>query len=127
MKKLLTMLAIICAGAMCTLSTNAATYSEVISQTKPCAVLIYADWADDIQNTLSAFGTTASQNSAKYNFATLNIADEETKKFNKVYHIYPNLPYVLLFKDKGKVSRLLKRDCVESSSCFQEKLNLFAN
>lgn len=106
---------------------GAATFGEAISEKQPVAVLIYADWADDAQQVLQSFKTAELQYGGKYNFVTLNIALPETKEFNKSYHIYPNLPYVLFFKDKGKVSRYLTKDCVMNQSCFKEKLKSFAN
>ena len=102
-------------------------FEQAISQTKPMALLVYADWADDAQTVLQTFNATGLQYEGKYNFVTMNIASPDTKAFNKSYHIYPNLPYVLFFKDKGKVSRYLKKDCVLNASCFKEKLDFFIN
>ena len=102
-------------------------FSEALEQTKPVAVLIYADWADNAQNVLQAFQTQSQSYGDKYNFVTLNIANKETKDFNAKYHIYPNLPYVLLFKNKGRINRYLQKDCVLDKSCFTEKLNFFNN
>ena len=127
MKKLFTCLFLLATLAIYAPKSEALTFDEAISQSKPCAVLIYADWADDVQNITLNFKSKEQQYAKKYNFVTLNIADAETKSFNKMYHIYPNLPYVLLFRDHGKVSRLLKKDCVTTDSCFTEKLNLFVN
>ena len=50
-----------------------------------------------------------------------------TKEFNKKFHIYPNLPYVLLFKDGGRVSRYLQQTCILDDACFSERLNMFTN
>lgn len=105
----------------------AITFEEAIAQPKPMAVLIYADWADDAAGTVQAYNAMSQSYGDKYNFTTLNIASKETKAFNKMYHIYPNLPYVLLFKDRGKISRYLKKDCVMNSACFKEKLDFFTN
>ena len=65
--------------------------------------------------------------SPAYNFVYLDIASEDTKLFNQKYHIYPNLPYVLLFKDRGRISRYLQKNCINDEACFTEKLNFFAN
>ncbi len=127
MKKLLTILCLAGAVVFCTIKASALTFIEAVKLQKPCAVLIYADWADDAQDVMKSFKSKEQQWGSKYNFVAMNIADEQTKEFNKLYHIYPNLPYVLLFKDKGKVSRLLKKECVTTSSCFDDKLDLFAD
>ena len=106
---------------------HAVTYKEAISQSKPIAIVVYADWADGAQDVLKSFGAMELSHSEQYNFVKLNIASEETKLFNKTYHIYPDLPYVLLFKEKGKISRYLKKDCVTNDSCFEERLKFFLN
>lgn len=109
------------------LSAKALTYEDAINQQKPVALLIYADWADDAQKVFQAFTTKSQQYGDRYNFVPMNIASEQTKAFNKTYHIYPGLPYVLLFKDRGRISRYLKKDCILDNACFNERLDLFNN
>ena len=109
------------------LSASAITFEEAYQQTKPVAVVIYADWADGYDSVLQAFDSANAQFESKYNFVKLNIADKDTAFFNKKYHIYPNLPYVLLFKDRGRISRYLTKDCVLDKSCFSDRLNMFVN
>jgi len=109
------------------LSVNALTFEEAYMQTKPMAVVIYADWASGYETVLQAFESANEQFESKYNFVKLNIADKDTAFFNKKYHIYPNLPYVLLFKDRGRISRYLTKDCILDNSCFSDRLNMFAN
>ena len=60
-------------------------------------------------------------------FFNATIATDEAKTFNQKFYIYPNLPYVLLFKERGKVVRYLKSECVNDSSCFSNRLDLFNN
>ena len=127
MKKLTICLIFFSILILSSVRANAMGFSEAINQSKPAAVLIYADWADNAQGVVSAFNTQAGAYSDRYNFVQINIADNVAKEFNKTYHIYPNLPYVLLFKDKGRMSRYLKSDCVTQSSCFKEKLDMFLN
>ena len=106
-------------------SANALTYEQAMSQSKPVAILVYASWADDINTIIPAFNTMAQNYGDSYNFVLMDIADKSTKAFNNKYHIYPNLPYFLLFKDGGKISRYLKKDCILDSSCFAERLDFF--
>ena len=127
MKKIFVLFAILMLSAIRTNTVKAITFEEAFSQSKPIAVLIYADWADDYLETLKAFDEIEPQYSNKYNFVRLNIADKDTKVFNKTFHIYPGLPYVLLFKDRGRISRYLKKDCVLDSSCIGDKLHVFGN
>ena len=129
MKKVGIALLLLMLSGFCLSKTDAMTFEEGFSQAKPMALLVYADWADDAQKAFQAF-TQLGQNPAyagKYNFITMDIASKDAKAFNQIYHIYPGLPYVLLFKDRGRVSRYLKKDCILDNSCFADKLGLFVN
>ena len=103
------------------------TFAQGIAQSKPMALYLYADWADGAKQGLAVFNQMKPKFSSRYNFVTLNIADPDAKAFNKMYHIYPNLPYVLLFRDGTKFSRFINMDCVNSTSCFSDKLDVFAD
>ena len=76
------------------LSVNALTFEEAYMQTKPMAVVIYADWASGYETVLQAFESANEQFESKYNFVKLNIADKDTAFFNKnttyiqIYHMY---------------------------------------
>lgn len=127
MKKIFLSLFFVISLFVCTIKVSALTFEQGISQTKPMALYIYADWADNAQQGLQAFKAMEPAYSQKYNFVTLNIASEEAKAFNKMYHIYPNLPYVLLFRDGTKFSRFINMDCLMNNSCFKGKLDVFVN
>ena len=103
------------------------TFEEGIKQSKAMALYLYADWADGAEQGKTAFNQMKSRYSDKYNFITLNIADKDAKAFNKMYHIYPNLPYVLLFRDGTRFSRFINMECLNSPSCFSGKLDVFVN
>lgn len=106
---------------------NSITYEEALNQSKPMAIMIYADWADNLPETQQIFDAMSALYGKQYNFIKLNIASSDTKAFNKTYHIYPNLPYVLLFKDRGKISRYLQKNCILDKACFASKLDVFKN
>ena len=127
MKKFLALLsASLLLGSFCNY-VKAMTYEEALAQSKPIAILVYADWAEQSKTMLPVFNAFGQRYAETYNFVELNIADKQTKAFNQKYHIYPNLPYVLLFKEGGKISRYLKADCVMDDACFAEKLDFFNN
>ena len=126
MKKLLSSILLLFSFILTVSVSNAASYEQALSSSKPAAILIYADWADNVQSVLQSFNNMGQQYADKYNFVPLNICKPEAKSFNKIYHIYPNIPYVLLFREGGKISRFLKQDCVTNESCFKEKLDVFA-
>ena len=110
-------------------TTMAMNFDEAFKQSgsKPMALLLYADWADNAQEVSQAFSAAEPMFANKYNFVKLNIANKDAKSFNKIYSIMPNLPYVMLFRDGTKFSRMVKSDCVMNSSCFSDKLNAFTN
>ena len=98
-----------------------------VSDKKPAAVLVYANWADNYQNYLNAFRGMQGKYANNYNFVELDIASPDAKFFNSRYHIYPNLPYVLMFRENGKVTRYVQRDCVIDDSCLETRIKAFIN
>ncbi len=127
MKKLLALFSIFTVMIVCITKVQAITFEQAMAQNKPVAVLIYADWADDVQAITSAYDVMAQNYASKYNFTKINICNAEAKGFNQTYQIYQKLPYVLFFKDRGKISRYLKKECIMNKSCFKEKLDFFVN
>ena len=127
MKKLLSTFILLMLLLVGVQKANAMKYDNALNQSKPMAIFIYAPWADGYSTAMQAFNAMESKYGSKYNFVTMNIATDEAKTFNKTFFIYPNLPYVLLFREKGKVIRFLKTDCVNDSSCFSNRLDLFNN
>ena len=127
MRKILTALFLLTLVIVGTQKANAIKFEEAIGQNKPVAVLVYAPWADGQDTMLQAFNNMGTRYADAYNFVAINIATEDAKTFNQRFYIYPNLPYVLLFRNGGKVSRFLKRDCVLDSACFAERLDMFNN
>ena len=125
MKKILLLMVSIFTFTLTTQVSNATTYTEGIKDSKPMALLIYADWADNASDMIGQFKIQEAKYGKLYNFVLLNIASADTREFNKKYHIYPNLPYVLLYKDGGKISRYIQQNCVLDNACFAEKLDFF--
>ena len=111
----------ICAKSLAT------TFEEAYNQstTKPMLVLLYADWAENYSNYLTEFRVLQEEFGEKFNYVELNIASKDAKFFNTKYHIYPHLPYVLMFRDGGKISRYIQRDCAASSSCMIPRVKSF--
>ena len=105
---------------------NALTFEEAYNQiySKPAAVLVYADWADNYQNCLQQF-KIASQKTNKINFVAIDIAEKTAKAYNSKYEIFQNLPYILLIRNGGKVTRVLPRSCASNNACITQKINAF--
>ena len=127
MKKIFNIVFVLSILCCFTLKVQAMTFSEAFSQIdkKPMVVLIYAQWADNYQGCLQAFRTAKNQFGTTFNFVELDIATPEAKAFNNNYQIYPKLPYALMLRNGGKVSRYLQRDCASSYSCLTSKLKSF--
>lgn len=122
MKKILVFLTIL----LLTASANAAmTFSDAYSDTKPMAVLIYADWADDYATALTGFRGMQQELGDIYNYVELNIASEDTKEYNKQNVILPNVPYVMLYRSNCKISRLIDKNCALSPACALPKMKSF--
>ena len=127
MKKLLSSLILLLLFVVGMQQANAMKYDQAINQPKPMAILVYAPWADGYTTMLQSFNSLQQKYGAKYNFVTMNIATDDAKVYNQKYYIYPNLPYVMLFRDKGKFSRFIERNCAQDAQCLSTKMDLFSN
>lgn len=103
------------------------TFENAYSQcgTKPMLVLIYADWADNYKTYLEQFKIVQREFGDTYNYVELNIANKDTKNYNRRYRIYPNLPYVMMYRNSGKISRFIPQNCAIDSRCMIPKIKSF--
>jgi hypothetical protein len=92
---------------------------------KPLIILIYAQWADNYQSAVNELKLVENKYLSQYNFVALDIAKEDAKFYNAKYNIAPNLPYIVIYKQGGKISRFLTGDCTFDSKCIENKMNLF--
>lgn len=106
---------------------EAMNFEEAFSQADrtPMVVLVYAQWANNYLNYIQQFRQSQSNLDTKFNFVELDIASKDARAFNERYHIYPKLPYILMYRDGGKVSRYIPRDCASNASCINSKLRSF--
>ena len=109
-------------------SANALSFAEALEQSdkKPMIVIIYAEWADSAGACLEKFNALEKKFGNKFNYVELNIASPDTKAFNDKYHIYPQLPYIMMFKDNGKLSRYIQKNCVNNESCLHQRIEQFS-
>ena len=108
-------------------NVNALTFEEAYSQSdrKPMLVLVTAEWAENSEAISKVFNNLSSTFGKTFNYVELDIATDDAKVFNDRYHIYPKLPYVIMFRDRGKVSRYIQRDCASERSCITSKIKSF--
>ena len=109
----------------------AVSYQQAMSEIgeKPAIVFVGAAWADNIQHYLTSFKSAQKSWENVCNFVELDFADNQkfsdSAAFNKRYEIYPNLPYVIMLRSGGNVSRFVMKDCIENTECFQSKVKAF--
>ena len=71
MKNLLISMVILSSMVFGVSQCQAATFDELVSQTKPSAVLIYADWANNAQSALNAFNSIQQPFAKRYGFTSI--------------------------------------------------------
>lgn len=103
------------------------TFEQAFSQTanKPQLVLIYAPWVDNYQSYIQKYRALEDEFGDKFNYTYVNIATEEAKYFNSIYNIYPNIPYVLMFRGSGHILRYIPRECLNDKSCMVSRIKSF--
>ncbi len=127
MKKIFNLLFIVTILSISITKAQAMTFDQGFSQInqKPLAVLIYAQWADGYQDSLTNFSKSQQKLGNIYNFVELDIASKDTKAFNQRYSIQPKLPYVSVFTNMGKITRYIDAACTADSDCLNTKLKSF--
>ena len=127
MKKILNLLLITMVLVSTTLGAFALNFEQGFAQVhrKPLVVLIYAKWADNYQSTLQQYRSVRALMSDVYNFVELDLASPDARAYTEKFQINPKLPYIMVFRDGGKISRYLQRDCASSASCVKSKLKTF--
>ncbi len=125
MKKIVAIVAIL----MLALQANAAmSYKDAIAQNdrKPMAVLVYANWAQNYDYTLTMYRKMQSSLGNLYNYVELDLASAEAKDYTEDFAIMPKLPYIMLYRGKGKFQRLLDRNCATDLNCAIPKMKSFS-
>ena len=72
MKKLILSILTLLTFAISTQTTKAMTFAEGLNDSKPMALLIYANWADGAADTIGKFKSQQAQYEDRYNFILLN-------------------------------------------------------
>ena len=124
MKKMLLCITLL---LLLSLKVCAMTFDEAFQESgrKPMLVLVYAKWADNYQTYLDTFKTIEKSLGSVYNYVELDITTADAKAYNKRYQIYPNLPYIMMFRNEVKISRFIQNNCAISPSCTISKAKSF--
>lgn len=125
MKRIFAVIILLLALTSVNLKSNAATFEQAFTQSKPMLVLVYASWADDANNAIAQVKSTEKVFGNSLNYSYLNIASPEAKAYNQLFPILTNMPYVLLLKNKGKINRVIAKDCVLDNACLMKKIKAF--
>ena len=107
--------------------TEAMNFIEGLEQSsnKPMVMLVYANWANNYKHYVKVIDTLEKNYDDKFNFVKLDITKPEAAAFNARFTINKNLPYILMFRNGGKVSRHLQRSCASDYSCVESKMKTF--
>ena len=99
-------------------SANAMTFEQAFAEldSKPAVVLIYAQWADAYQSYLAQFKALQPKFKNYYNFVELDVASKDMKAFNTRYNIYQNLPYIMVYRNRGKMTKYIPNNRAASYS-----------
>ena len=110
-----------------TLNVKAMDFQEAFAQSrvKPVAVLLYADWIDNKEYTLSVFRSVGQKFLRSYNFVELDITKNDAKFYNQRFDIFRGLPYIMMYKEGGKISRFIDSSCTNDTRCLESKLKSF--
>ena len=96
-----------------------------VNDTKPMAVLIYADWADGYENSIVQFRNMQRELGSVYNYVELDIANEDAKYYTEQNTILTKLPYIMLYRGKCKFARFIERGCALDTACSVPKMKSF--
>lgn len=109
------------------LPSKAIDFAEGYEQTakKPMILLLYANWAPNYKAHIDVVKKLEKEYGEKYNIVMLDIAKPEAAAFNAKFQIYPNLPYILMYRDGGKISRYVQRNCAIDYSCVESRIKTF--
>lgn len=132
MKRMLTVILglILASGIAFAAPTNTApsqgvTFAEGINSKKPMIVLLYAPWSKSTKQVTANMAALKKAYGAKANFVLLNIAANDAKYYNDLFPIQPNLPNIMMFKDKAKISKAVSKDCAIDYACVSKRVSQF--
>ena len=126
MKKLLLVLAIFL-FTITRSSAEVVSYDSAMSSTNktPVLMLIYADWASDSQACMAQFKRIQEEYGDKFKYVELDVASSDMAAFNAKHQLIQGVPYMMMFRSGGMVSRNVTRDCVKDYSCLKSRVSGF--
>jgi len=96
-----------------------------VNDSKPMAVFIYSDWAQDKDDALTGFRNLSKTMGNGYNYVEINISAEDAEAYCETYPIYPKLPYIVLYRGRGKFIRIIDREYIKDNSYVTSRMKQF--
>ena len=108
-------------------SAYAFNYADAYNQldSKPAVMLVTAPWVNDTQTYVTQLQYLQNDYGNRANIFVQDISDKSTALYNEMFPIYQRLPYVMLLKSSGKITRVLPRNCAADYSCLNDKVKIF--
>ena len=127
MKKFLTILSIIILSTVIVpfVQAKEIPFSQGYSMcdSKPLITLVTAKWSSSNQEVINEFKLLQQYFGTRFNYSIVDITLPQAQDYNKHFRIEQNLPYVMFYRNGGKVSRYLNRECASNAkSCLIPKI-----
>ncbi len=106
-------------------SSTGISFKDGLNNKKPMLVFIYAPWSDNSEQLIANMNSLKKVYGNSVNVVSLDIAKPETKDYNDISPIQPQLPHVMMFKDKAKISRYIPKDCALDYACISKRARVF--
>lgn len=99
--------------------------NQALEQNTPTLVLITAPWAKVSQNAINNFNSLKNVHGDKCNYIILDIASNQAQAYNQKFAFFPNIPYLMMFKNKAKIQLFVPQSCVLDNACIVKKTSNF--
>lgn len=102
-------------------------FSDALSQSgkTPALVLIHATWATNSQSCLSQFKRIQNEYGNRFNYVELDVASPDMALFNQKYQLLQGVPYMLMIRNNGTITRNVTTDCINDYSCLNSRVKTF--
>lgn len=100
-------------------------FDEAVADKKPTLVLITAPWSTSSIIAANNFNALKKVHGDACNYVILDIASKDAQSYNRKYAFFPNIPYLMMFKNKAKIQLFVPQSCVLDNACIMKKTSNF--